>query len=170
MTSPSFVFNNVLSGLGDPFNRAGFGIKTGSGEHGSEAKTYIFENYFARKTNGINMMNTLEAHVTNNIFAKGVTISSVDESPQSVIKSNLMNLNLNDEDLPDIYPIRPVPFVLSRQKITNPGGEFTVTIKPLPEMVKEIPFKIRINEDTDWFTVSPSSGIIRPGCHPNNYR
>lgn len=163
MTSPSFVFNNVLSGLGDPFNRAGFGIKTGSGEHGSEAKTYIFENYFARKTNGINMMNTLEAHVTNNIFAKGVTISSVDESPQSVIKSNLMNLNLNDEDLPDIYPIRPVPFVLSRQKITNPGGEFTVTIKPLPEMVKEIPFKIRINEDTDWFTVSPSSGIIRPG-------
>ena len=163
MTSPSFVFNNILSGLGDPFNRSGFGIKTGSGDHGKEAKTYVFENYFARKTNGINMMSTLEAHVTNNIFAKGVTISSAEESPQSEIKGNLMGLNLNDEDLPDMYPIRPVPFVLSRQKITNPGGEFTVTIKPLPEMMEEMPFKIRINEDTDWFRVMPSSGVIRPG-------
>ena len=163
MMSPSFVFNNVLSGLCDQFGRGGFGIKTGSGAHGPEARTYISENYFGARTNGIQMMSTLEADVRNNVFTRGASVQKLEESPSSKLEDNIFGASYEEKDLPALYPFRPLPYVLSRQKITDPENEFSVTLLPLPEMKEDVCFEIHQNEDFNWFKVSPSIGILRPG-------
>ncbi|MBO4476393.1 MAG: glycoside hydrolase family 88 protein [Bacteroidales bacterium] len=163
MMSPSFIYDNVFSGLGDEFNRKGMNIKTGSGAHGPQARSYITDNYFGPQGGGIGFMNTLELHVHNNIIDKSTNFASRDSSPQSVTTDNVMNLTLDEKDLPEMYPMRPCPFVLSRQRFTNPKYEFDVTVKPLPELKDSIHFVIRQNYECDWFEVTPSSGYVKAG-------
>ena len=163
MMSPSFVYNNVFSGLGDEFDRRGMNIKTGSGAHGPEARSYITDNYFGPKGGGIGFMSTLELHVQNNIMDKSTGLSSRKSSPQSVTTDNVMNLQLDEKDLPDMFPFRPCPFVLSRQRYTNPDYEFDVNLKALPELKDSVQFTIRQNEECDWFQVSPAAGVLHEG-------
>ena len=163
MQSPSFLYNNVFSGLGDEFTRKGMNIKTGSGAHGPEARSYITDNFFGGQGGGIGFMGTLQLFVMNNIMDKSTGFSARNSSPQSVTEDNIMNLQLGDKDIPEMYPFRPCPFVLSRQRFTNPGYEFDVTVKALPELKGSVPFTIRQSEECDWFEVSPAAGEIREG-------
>lgn len=163
MQSPSFLYDNVFSGLGDEFGRKGLNIKTGSGKHGSEARSFITDNYFGPNGGGIGFMNTLELHVHNNIMDKSLNFANRDTSPQSVTTDNVMNLKLDEKDLPEMYPMRPCPFVLSRQRFTNPKYEFDLTVKALPELKDSVAFVIRQNDECDWFRVTPSSGYIHEG-------
>ena len=163
MMSPSFVYDNVFSGLGDEFGRKGMNIKTGSGAHGAEARSYITENYFGPQGGGIGFMSTLNLYLQNNIMDKSTTFASRDSSPQSVTENNVMNLVLDEKDLPDMFPFRPCPFVLSRQRFTNPGYEFDLTVKALPELKDSVAFTIRQNDECDWFLVTPSTGYIHAG-------
>lgn len=163
MMSPSFLYNNVFSGLGDEFGRKGMNIKTGSGAHGTEARSYITDNFFGGQGGGIGFMETLELHVHNNIIDKSTNFANRESSPKSVTTDNVMNLTLEDTDIPDMYPMRPCPFVLSRQRFTNPGYSFDVNVKALPELKDSAIFTIRQNYECDWFQVTPSSGVIRAG-------
>ena len=163
MVSPSFVYDNVFSGLGDEFGRRGMCLKTGSGAHGPEARAYIFDNLFGPQTASIGFMSTLELHVKGNIMDKSAGFAWRDTSPQSETVDNVMGINYNECDLPETWPVRPCPFVLSRQRFTNPGYAFDVTVKALPELTGSVPFTIRQNDECDWFTVSPSSGVIKAG-------
>ena len=163
MQSPSFVYDNVFSGLGDEFNRRGMNIKTGSGNHGLDATAFITDNYFGPKGGGIGFMNTLKLHVQNNVMDKSTTFSSRDSSPQSVTVDNMMKLTLDEKDLPEMYPFRPCPYVLSRQRFTDPEYEFDLTVRALPELKDSVSFTIRQNDECDWFQVTPSSGFIHEG-------
>ena len=163
MMSPSFLYDNVFSGLGDEFGRKGMNIKTGSGAHGPEARSFITNNYFGPQGSGIGFMNTLELHVQNNIMDKSTTFAARESSPQSVTVDNIMNLQLDEKDLPEMYPMRPCPFVLSRQRFTNPGYDFDVTVRALPELKDSVAFTIRQNNECDWFEVTPSTGYIKAG-------
>ena len=163
MQSPSFIYNNVFAGLGDEFGRRGMNIKTGSGSHGLEARSYITENYFGPQGGGIGFMSTLNLHVENNVMDKSTNFSQRDSSPDSYTENNLMNLKLDEKDLPDMYPFRPCPFILSRQRFTNPGYEFDLKVTALPELKDSVAFTIRQNEECDWFEVSPSTGYIHAG-------
>jgi len=138
MMGPSFVFNNVFSGMGDEFNRSSLALKVGSGQHGPEARSWFCDNLLGPKSGGIGHMETLDLHEED-------------------------NKHLSDErDYPETWPVRPCPFVLSRQRFTNPEYEFDLTLKALPELSESVPFSIRQNEECDWFEVTPSSGIINP--------
>lgn len=139
MQGPSFVFDNLFSGLGDEFDRRSLVLKVGSGKHGPEAKTWFFGNQIGRKSGGIGHMDTIEVFEQDNV--KGIP----------------------EEDLPGMYPVRPCPFVLSRQRFTNPGYDFDVTVKALPELRGSVPFTVRQNDECDWFEVSPASGSISAG-------
>lgn len=163
MMGPSFLYDNVFSGLGDEFGRKGMNIKTGSGAHGPEARSYITDNYFGHQGSGIGFMSTIALHVQNNIMDRSTTFANRDTSPNSVTRDNIMNEKLDEKDLPELYPLRPCPFVLSRQRFTNPGYDFDVTVKPLPQLRDSIAFTIRKNEECDWFTVTPSTGYIKAG-------
>lgn len=139
MQGPSFVFDNLFSGLGDEFDRRGMTLKVGSGKHGPEAKSWFFGNVLGPYNGGIGHMETLELFERDNRKV------------------------LSEEDLPGTYPANPCPFVLSRQRFTNPGYEFSLTVKALPELVGSVPFTIRQNDECDWFEVSPSSGVLNAG-------
>ena len=139
MMGPSFVYDNVFSGLGDEFDRRGMTLKVGSGKHGPEAKAWFFENIMGPKNGGIGHMETLDLHESDNV--KGVS----------------------EKDLPELYPVRPCPFVLSRQRFTNPADEFSVSVKALPDFTESVSFTIRQNDECDWFEVTPSSGILKAG-------
>ena len=139
MQGPSFVFDNLFSGLGDEFDRRGMTLKVGSGKHGPEARAWFFGNILGPKNGGIGHMETLDLHERNNV--KGIS----------------------EKDLPELYPVSPCPFVLSRQRFTNPEYEFNLTVKALPELVGSVPFSVRQNDECDWFEVSPSSGVLNAG-------
>lgn len=139
MQGPSFVFDNVFSGLGDEFDRRGMTLKVGSGKHGKEAKAWFFGNRLVGKNGGIGHMDTLDLTEQDNV-----------KDP-------------SEENLPGLFPVRPCPFVLSRQRFTNPGGEFRVKLKALPELKSEVPFTVRQSDECDWFEVSPASGVLHAG-------
>jgi rhamnogalacturonyl hydrolase YesR/lysophospholipase L1-like esterase len=139
MQGPSFVYDNLFSGLGDEFDRRSLALKVGSGKHGPEARSWFFDNLTGPQGGGVGHMETLELHESGNV-------------------------SLADErDFPEQYPVRPCPFVLSRQRFTNPEYEFSVTLKALPELSGSVPFTIRQNDECDWFEVSPSSGVLNAG-------
>ena len=163
MVSPSFVFGNVLSGLGEEFGSVGRGIKTGSGKHGAEARTYIYDNIWYHNCGGIDMMPTLEAHLWNNTFGKKNRLTNFDDSPKSTFENNRTEVNLKESDIPATLPVRPCPFILSAARKTDPGDGYTLKLKALPEMTADQPWEVRHNNDMDWFDVVPSSGILHPG-------
>ena len=139
MQGPSFVYDNLFSGLGDEFDRRGMTLKVGSGKHGPEAKAWFFDNLLGPRNGGIGHMETLDLHESD-------------------------NARLTDErDFPERWPVRPCPFVLSRQRFTNPAYDFDVTLKALPELSGSVPFTIRQNDECDWFEVSPSTGVLHAG-------
>lgn len=163
MVSPSFVFNNVLSGMGEEFDSVGRGIKTGSGKHGPEARTYIYDNMWYNRCGGFEMMPTLEAHLWNNVWGKRNKLYNSECSPKSTFENNRTDVNLKDADIPVTLPARPCPFILSEARKTDPKDGYTIKIKALPEMTSDQPWEIRRNNDMDWFDVTPSRGVLRPG-------
>ena len=163
MVSPSFVFGNILSGLGEEFGSVGKGLKTGSGKHGPEARTYIYDNIWYNGCNGFDMMPTLEAHLWNNIWGKKNKLTHFEDSPKSTFENNRVDVNLREKDIPVTLPVRPCPFILSEARKTDPADGYTLKLKALPEMTADQPWEVRHNNDMDWFDVMPSSGVLHPG-------
>ena len=163
MQSPSFLYDNVFSFLGEEFGRRGRSIKTGSGKHGPEARAYIFNNVFGPESAKIGFMPTIELQVRDNIMDRSAAFADRESSPRSETVGNVMGLDYDERDLPELCPVRPCPFVLSRQHFTNPTDEFSVTLKALPELKDSVRFTIRQNTDFYWFEVSPSSGVLHAG-------
>lgn len=163
MVSPSFVFDNVISGLGDEFGNTGSGFKTGGGRHGAEAKTFVWGNIWWNRCGGFNNMEALEAHLWNNTWGEGNKLSNLDKSPKSTFENNTINVKMSDEDIPVALPARPCPFILSQARCSDLKDGFTLQLTALPELKGEQPWKVRRNNDMDWFEVSPSEGILHPG-------
>ena len=163
MVSPSFVFHNILSGLGEEFGSVGRGIKTGGGKHGPEARSYIYDNIWWNSCGGFDMMSTLEAHLWNNTWCVGNKLSNFDKSPKSSFENNRLNVRMPESELPVALPARPCPFILSEARKTDPGDGYAVKLKALPELSGEQPWEVRRNNDMDWFEVSPSKGVLHPG-------
>ena len=139
MQGPSFVYDNLFSGLGDEFDRRSLALKVGSGKHGPEARSWFTGNQLGPQGGGIGHMETLDLHERD-------------------------NTRLSDErDYPEEWPVRPCPFVLSRQRFTNPEFDFDLTLKALPGLGGSVPFTVRQNDECDWFEVSPSTGILHAG-------
>lgn len=163
MVSPSFVFNNILSGLGEEFGSVGRGLKTGGGKHGDEAKTYIYDNIWYNRCGGFDMMERLEAHLWNNTWGVGNKLTNSDISPRSTFENNRTEVKMQESDIPVTFPVNPCPFLLSESRKTDPADGYTIMIKALPSLTTEQPWEVRHNNDMDWFSVTPSSGVLHPG-------
>ena len=163
MVSPSFVFGNILSGLGEEFGSVGKGIKNGSGKHGPEARTYIYDNIWYNGCNGYDFMPTLESHLWNNVWGKKNKLTHPDVSPKSTFVNNKIDQNLKESDIPATLPVRPCPFILSEARKTDPADGYVIKLKALPEMTVDQPWEVRHNNDMDWFDVTPASGVLHPG-------
>ncbi len=74
MVGPSYVFENLFAGMGDEHDLPGQTIKTGGGDHGAEARSFLFNNTLWGPGSGLMIMTSLQCDVRNNLFCNKQTI------------------------------------------------------------------------------------------------
>lgn len=162
MAGPSFVFDNFMSGMCDEFGSSGQTIKTGGGPHGPEARTFVSGNLMWGRGSGFTQMNTLESHLFNNVFCARQKISA-EAKEGSEAYDNIFGVKIKEDELPSAFPISPCPFILSEARRTNLSDRYVLTLSAMPEMKRDVEFKVCKDDDLKWFEVNPSSGVLHPG-------
>ncbi len=165
MMGPSYVYDNLFSGMAEEFGSGGQTLKTGGGKHGPDAVVFVDRNMFWGGGSGVTMMDTLRAVMRGNVFCGGQRIHRMEVSPSSVDADNRFGVEIPSEKLNPAYPWRPIPFTLDRARFS----EIRVTGERVePESVcvtvrggeKPSRFMIAKNSDFDWFDVDPSWGTV----------
>ncbi len=91
MSSPSYVFRNLLVNMGDENGVGGQTIKTSSYANGQSAVSFIFNNTCYGDSSDLSLPNNLRIVAKNNIFAGRSAISGRSRSPQSECDYNLLS-------------------------------------------------------------------------------
>jgi hypothetical protein len=89
MSSPSYVFRNLLVNMGDENGVGGQTIKTSSFANGKSAVSYIFNNTCYGDSRDLSLPHNLRIVAKNNIFAGKSAVSGRSRSPQSECDYNL---------------------------------------------------------------------------------
>ncbi len=146
MTSPSYVYDNLLFPTCDEVGWGGHSIKTGGYSlfwYAPYTLLYgntIWHTEYERKVEPDARWDWRES----NRFVDGISDAQA-----------------------RTYPERPVPFMIDRGRIDGLkvcGSE--VSPKAVTFVVRateRTPFRVRQNFDNDWFTVEPSVGTLEPG-------
>lgn len=171
MMGPSYVMRNAFTSMCEEFGMAGQTVKTGGGDHGPDARTFVEKNLFWGKGTGIVMMPTLSAVVRDNVFCGGQAIARLSESPRSTSERNVLGATVAEAELDPGIPRRPVPFLLDRVRfsgITVVAGHVTPTTLTFKascakDAAAPVPFTVVKPADMDWFTVAPAAGTLAPG-------
>ena len=91
MSSPSYVFRNLLVNMGDENGVGGQTIKTSSFANGKSAVSFIFNNTCYGDSSDLSLPHNLRIVTRNNIFAGRSAISGRSRSPQSNCDYNLLS-------------------------------------------------------------------------------
>ena len=67
---------------------------------------------------------------------------------------------MDEAKLDPSWPKRPLGFILDRVKFTLNEPFAPVKVKVLSRSDRDEPFRVRINRDFDWLTVSPAKGVV----------
>ena len=121
MVGPSFVCNNLFSGMGEIFGLSGETIKTSTRKRDGmrdDAHTYLCNNILWGKGSGIAMREPLNATVSGNKFCGRQSLKDKAHGPYTEIGENEFKVELEEKDLPVAYPLRDLPFTLSRARIS----------------------------------------------------
>ena len=150
MVGPSFVYNNLFSGKGEQFGILGQTIKTAA-KNGEMARSYIWNNIlWGPGRMGLNFVKNLIIEARGNRFCGEQELTGENKSPDSINEENRFEVSLKEKDLPAQYPIRPLPFTLSRARISvgTSREDIRVDIKgTVPEGTK-----ILIPDAVDWIS------------------
>lgn len=165
MMGPSYVFDNLFSGMCEEFGVAGQTVKTGSGDHGPNAIVFIDGNTFWDRGSGVTMMDTLRAVLRGNVFCGRQSILRRECSPSSIYLENSFGTEIPEQDLDTECPRRPIPFVLDRARFSGikvAGGRVEPASVRVTVRGGAVPsdFEIAKNSDMDWFEVVPSRGFV----------
>lgn len=168
MASPSYVDHNGFYSMGEEFGLFGQTIKTGGGAHGEEACSYISRNLLWGNGEGIRWMEMLKVVQNDNVFCSAQQILDANRSPKSVSRGDRFGVVIPEEALPTDLPVRDVGFALSRARFSEVKVVQGVATPAILEVdviggVDETRFEIAKCEVFDWFEVTPSSGVVRPG-------
>ena len=190
MAGPSYVFRNLIVNMGDEFGLAGQSIKTSSPGSGKDAVSYVLNNTMHGNGSGLALLSHLKVAARNNVFSGGLKLTGQEKSLRSVCTDNLIvpeapfvdrqaglfalrqgataNVGAFPAGAAVSLPFRPIPVELDRSQLnftvaagkasapqtvtaTVGGGNFSAL------------YEVRQNLVTDWFTVSPSSGVLKSG-------
>lgn len=102
MSSPSYVFRNLLVNMADERGVAGQTIKTSSYANGPSAVSFIFNNTCFGKSSDLGLVGNLRIVAKNNIFAGRSAIHGRQRSPQSECDHNLLS---TEEDIRETHGI-----------------------------------------------------------------
>ena len=149
MVSPVYVFDNLLAPCGDEFGYVNPCIKT------STFNPYWFEPY---------------AGIWGNWFGeKAFNPSTGYKARMDVRADNIYSTGEIPREWATKYPVRDIPFILDRGVIrgveAKGGSAYPATVEFTAEATAEQPFRVRQNFDADWFTVSPSEGVMKKGAN-----
>lgn len=165
IVSPSFVYGNTVSGLGDYFGECGQTLKT-SGFHwvDNEPYTAVRRNLFwGDGGSGLAIPGGGRARidVTDNVFCGPQAIQGAASSSRSVVRGNRLGVASDPRLLDRASPWRPLSFTLDTVRL-DLGRDRS------PRQVRVIGgdgerFRIAKNDAFDWFDVEPKEGTVRDG-------
>jgi len=162
MVGPSFVYDNLFSGMGEEFAKTGQTIKTDR-RNGPGARTFIWDNTFWGRGSGVTMRATLQAEVSGNTFCAGQQVKDIDASPSSSVKDNRMGVEIEEKNLDSSYPRRDLPFTLSAARISVGLSRKPVSISVNGKLPKDA--SIRKPQAFDWFDADIKKGKICVSFH-----
>ena len=152
MVSPSYVFDNDFTGLGEEQGKCGSFIKPWDFDiYKRHPTTYIYSNRFCGPG-----LRSEPSQFAPNGFVGGNT--AVDDARTAPPRRG--------------YPKRDLPFVLSTTRIdglTVRGGHSDDAVRTVlmrwcgAKDGRRTAFAVRKNLDADWYDVTPSAGSIGPG-------
>ena len=149
MVGPSFIFDNLFSGLQDEFGKSGQTIKTDQ-RNGKTARTFIWGNTFWGYGSGIRLRPTLVFSVHDNVFCGSRQgLRDVDKSPRSECYGNRENVELEEKDLNPEYPRRNLPFLLDRVRVSIGESRTPLLIKIKGKV--PVGTKVMRSAHSDWF-------------------
>ena len=152
MVSPSYVFDNDFTGLGEEQGRAGAFVKPwGFDFYGRHPVTYVYGNRFC---------------------GPGLRSEPSQFAPNGFVGGNVAVPELRDAAPRCEYPKRDLPFILDATRLdglTVRGGRSDAPTRTVrlrwcgaPDG-KRVTFAVRQNLDADWYDVTPQTGSIGPG-------
>jgi len=151
MVGPSFVFNNWFTGMDEEFDIYGQTVKTGGGVHGKDTYSYIYDNVFWGDGTGISERANFGTIVYGNKFCGSQTIKKNTASTRSCDYDNEFGVDIAEEDIDSSYPKRPLPFTLSRARVSVGLSREPVVIDIAGKLPKNC--DIRKPDACDWFDV-----------------
>ena len=171
MVGPAYVCGNLFAGLGDEFGRWEQTVKTSSFDaygHGPFAS--VADNIFAGAGNGIDVATpTGRFDIRRNVFCGDQKVHGADRAPHAVLADNVFGGEMPPDAMRDL-PYRPVPFTLDTGRMDGlavRGGSASPALASVTVSVGgkgySRAFRIRKNDASGWFDVSPASGTLRSG-------
>ena len=121
MSSPSYVFRNLLVNMGDENGVGGQTIKTSSFANGPSAVSYIFNNTCYGTSGDLSLRENLRIVTRNNIFAGRSAIGGRKESPQSNCDYNLLSTGKEGDE--------PHGIIAAPELVDAKAGLFELTEK-----------------------------------------
>jgi len=120
MSSPSYVFRNLLVNMADERGIGGQTIKTSSYSNGKSAVSFIFSNTCSGESSDLGLVGNLRIVAKNNIFAGRTAIHGRQRSPQSECDYNLLS---TEENIREAHGILDAPgFVDAEAGLFAPLG------------------------------------------------
>ena len=128
MVSPVYLWQNLFSGMADEQNLTGQTVKTDHSEtqpNGiSNSVAYVSENIMMGRGSGISMRPSLAIKMTDNAMYDGNKVGNFGDDvtkchPDSVNDNNDLRGASTDATADGMYPYRPLPYKLSRTRISG---------------------------------------------------
>ena len=185
VVSPSFVFDNLFSGMCEERGRAGSTVKTSGFDHlGQGPFSAVFDNVFWGRGLGINLnVLRMEHHslelpdagrvggidCIGNVFCGKQQLRFADRNPKGIVRDNRFGVDLPEAGLDRAHPCNPAPFLLDTCALVLSASSLRQTNVVLSvkgargEEGGGIGFEVAKPSAFDWFEVEPQSGVIREG-------
>jgi len=151
MVGPSLVFDNWFTGMLEEFGMYGQTIKTGGGVHGENTYSHIWGNTLWGLGFGIQEQPNLGTVVTDNRFCGKQKLKTNEQSVRSSNSGNEFKVEIDESEIDQSYPKRPLSFTLDRARISVGLSRKPVTIRIIGKLPKGC--VIRKPDAMDWFDV-----------------
>jgi len=172
IVSPSFVFENLVSGLGEERGEVGQTIKTsGFDIYGVSPRSWVSRNIMWGRGTGITVDVTQvpgsspRIDCVSNVLCGGQMVTGIASVPVGSVVGNRIGVDMKAEELDPSLPERPLGFVLSavRLDVGEEHGERKILARCRASTGPAEEFEVVKNEVFDWFEVEPKAGVIRDG-------
>lgn len=171
MVSPSYVYDNLFSGMGERFGECGQTIKTSQIDPKKKGVwNLVHDNILWGGGSGLILDSVREGtryDVRRNVFCGSQSMTGLKKGrrPDTLQEEeNVIGRELKETDLDVKFPRRPIKFELDRTRFSTRFFDEVpkMTVTAISSDAQPISFSIAKNDAFDWFDVTPAVGVIPP--------